>query len=246
MDTATASLLRQARIESVTVPAGDRGEQLVANLILSVIASRLHSDATAKIFIAQAHALALSLADQTLTYRPPQASKFAQVMCRVGGETETILLSIINDMLVVPEISPLAVANDHLGVVTPIVDVVSVKIVYLMLRLRTRRTAAALESMKTMSSSEQLDVAARRILTECIRGKIMSAEPLDRASDGLILAHNCVGKRNLPLAALALRHVDDALDQHMKTTAIKTHPAVVRAMKDQIKCMLGEIRHTGM
>ena len=37
----------KVEIENVTVPAGDQGEQLIANLILALIASELHADGNA-------------------------------------------------------------------------------------------------------------------------------------------------------------------------------------------------------
>jgi hypothetical protein len=60
----------KVEIGNVIVPAGDRGEQLIANLILALIASELQSDATASEYVARAHALARDLAAQSLIYRP--------------------------------------------------------------------------------------------------------------------------------------------------------------------------------
>ena len=93
------------------VPLGDPGEQLIANVILSIIACQLHSDAAARPFVFQAHAIALQLAEKSLSYRPPHPSKFARLVCQIAGETESILYSVIDDILVVPTIGPGAIVR---------------------------------------------------------------------------------------------------------------------------------------
>ena len=87
------------------VPVGDPGEQLIANVILSGVVCQLNSEASARPFILQAHALALELAGRSPTYRPPHPSKFARLICQIAGETESILYSVIEDILVVPTIT---------------------------------------------------------------------------------------------------------------------------------------------
>jgi hypothetical protein len=67
----------------------DPGEQLIANVLLSIIACQLHSDTAARPFVFQAHAIALELAEKSLSYRPP--SKFARLVFQIAGETESIL-----------------------------------------------------------------------------------------------------------------------------------------------------------
>jgi hypothetical protein len=61
---------------------GDDGEQLIANVLLAVMVSQLFSITAAKAYIDRACALAQMLAQQSITYRPSQLSKFASVVVR--------------------------------------------------------------------------------------------------------------------------------------------------------------------
>jgi hypothetical protein len=235
----------KVEIGNVIVPAGDRGEQLIANLILALIASELQSDATASEYVARAHVLARDLAAQSLTYRPLQPSKFARLTCELDGETEIILLSVINDILVVPAIAAGQFSSGDRGYPYA-VNVTNLEIVHFMLRLRPRRLATVFESLGSMMSSQQLIDAVRRILRACMHHELPPGEPLDRTSDYFTLARDLVGKRNFPLAALALRNADRALDSYTKTNLIKDHPEIVQSMKDQIRDLFNELRQTAM
>jgi hypothetical protein len=69
-----ASILGEVELDNVIGPAGDRGEQLIAHLITSLIAFDLRSDPTARRHLAQAHSLAIELVDRSLIYRPLRPS----------------------------------------------------------------------------------------------------------------------------------------------------------------------------
>jgi hypothetical protein len=242
---ALTSILGKVEIDNVVVPAGDRGEQLIANLILSTIAFDLHSDGTAGRLVAQAHALALELADRSLLYRPPRPSKFARFICEMEGDTETILLPIINNILVVPAVAAADIASDRLAD-PPEVKVTVLEVTRFMLRLRPRRIATILESLDSAASGEQQSDAVRRILTACTRHELPITEALDRANECFTLARDLIGKRNYPLGALALGNADRALDTYAASASINDHRAVVTSMKEQIRRMLGEFRQTAM
>jgi hypothetical protein len=235
----------KAGIKNGVVPAGDRGEQLVANLILSLIASELHANATARSYVAQAHALALDLAVQSSIYRPPRASKFACLTCELDGEIQDILLPVINDILVVPAIATGGLSGDHRDY-PDAANVRDLEIVHFMLRLRPRRLAIVLESLKGIVSSQHLADAARRILRACMHRELPAGEPLDRVGECFGLARNLIGSRNFPLAALALNNADRALDSYLKVNSIKDHPEIVQSMKGQIKELLRELKQTAM
>jgi hypothetical protein len=235
----------EVEIENVTVPAGDPGEQLIANLILALIASELHVDETAKEYVTQAHALSLDLSAHSPIYRPLRPSKFVRLTCEVDSEIQIILLSVINDILVVPAIAAGQFASNHRGY-PDAVNVKSLEIVRFMLRLRPRRLATVLESLKGLISRQQRIDAAHRILRSCMHQELPPGEPLDRASDCFSLARDLTGKRNLPLAALALRNADRALDSYMKTNYIKNHPDIVNSMRDQIKGLLNQLKQGAM
>jgi hypothetical protein len=239
------SILGKVGIDNVVVPAGDRGEQLIANLILSTIAFDLHSDATAKRHVAQAHALAVELGDRSLVYRPPRPSKFARLTCELEGRTESILLPLISNILVVPAITAAEIASDR-EAEPPAVDVKDLEVIRFTLRLRPRRIATILESLDSGASGDQFTDAARRILTACTRHELPVSEPLDRANDCFTLARDLIGKRNFPLAALALNGADRALGSYAKAASINEHAEIVQTMKAQITRMLGELKHAAM
>jgi hypothetical protein len=230
----------KAQIENI-VPPGDRGEQLIANLILAIVASELHDDATP--YVAQAHALALDLAGHSLIYRPLKPSMFARLTCEIGGEAETILLPVINDMLVVPAMAAERFAGGHGGYA---VTVTNLEIVHFMLRLRPQRLMTVLESLKGTMSREHLNGAARRILRSCMHHELPPGEPLDRASHYFTLARDLIGKRNFSLAALALHNADRALDAYVDTSSIRDDHEILESMKDRIRGLLRELKQTAM
>jgi hypothetical protein len=246
----TAFILGEVEIDNITVPAGDPGEQLIANLILSVIAFDLRCDAAARRHLAQAQDLALELADRSLVYRPPRPSEFARLTCERDGHTETILLPVINNILVYPAITVESVAGhedvagrDEAG--APSVDVSALEITRFILRLRPRRIATILDSLKGAAPGQQLTDILRRILSACTRQELPVTEPLDRANDFFTLARNLLGKRNFPLATLALSNADRALDACAQT-ASTDHAPVIQGMRDQVKKMLSDLKRTAM
>jgi hypothetical protein len=244
-----ASILGEVEIENVIVPAGDRGEQLIAHLILSVIAFDFRSDATARRHLAQAHALAIELVDRSLVYRPPRPSEFARLTCELDGHAETILLPVINNILVYPAIVVEGVAGngeaDAPAVNAPTVNIRLLEITRFMLRLRPRRIATILESLEGATPSQQLTDAVRRILTACTRQELPVTEPLACANCSFTLASNLIGKRNVPLATLALSNADRALDAYAQTASID-HASVIQGMRDQVRKMLSDLKRTAM
>jgi hypothetical protein len=242
-----ASILGEVEIDNVIVPAGDRGEQLIAHLILSVIAFDLRSDATAGRHLAQAHALAIELVDRSLVYRPPRPSEFARLTCELDGHAETILLPVINNILVYPAIV-VDVGDgeaDAPAINAPGINIRLLEITRFMLRLRPRRIATILESLEGATPSQQLTDVVRRILTACTRQELPVTQPLDRANYSFTLASNLIGKRNVPLATLALSDADRALDVYAQT-ASTDHVSAIEGMRDQVKKMLSDLKRRAM
>jgi hypothetical protein len=239
----TASILVKLETDNVVVPSGDRGEQLIAHLILSVIAFDLHSVAAGGRHLARAHLLAVELAEQSLVYRPPQPSRFARLTCELDGHSAAILLPLINDILVVPAVGIEIVGDDR--PVPPAVNITAFEIARFNLRLRPRRIVSVLESLDRTAPTHRLADAARQILSACTHHELPVGEALDRANDFFTVARDLVGKRNFPLAALALTNAGLDLDSFAQT-ASADHTAVVQKMKKQIKQMLGEMKRTAM
>jgi hypothetical protein len=244
MDRGRAAILESVELDKVTVPGGDPGEQLVAHLIMSVIASELYSDAIARAYVEQAQALAVALAVQSSIYRPPRPSKFACLTCEHDGETESILVSVINGVPVVPPISVGKFANVRRPAAA--LNVTDLEIVHFMLRLRPRRLATVLESLAGMASSQQRTDTIRHAVAACMRHALPPGEPLDRVSDYFALAHNLIGTGNFPLAALTLSNADSALDAYAQTQSPETHAEIVRSMREQIRRLLTELKQKAM
>ena len=242
MNAGTPTILRNMQIEKVPVPAGDRAEQLIANLTLSIFAAQLNAKATASEYLVKAHSLAATLSNETPTYRPLQPSKFARLTFDMDGETGALVFPIINDILVIPAI--------RFGVkgggaeIPHMVNLIGFDITRFMLRIRTRKTLAVLEELKNTASLEELVDRATKFLSECLYNEKPSTDPLDRANDCLEVARDSLKKRNLTLASIALMSVDLALDSFMKMPSMADHLGVVQGMRDQVKRMMGQLRQS--
>jgi len=158
------------------------------------------------------------------------------------GKVETFLVSVINDAVVVPPFSSPLKVNRHRAPTA--IKVVGIELVRFMLRLRTRKIVAALETLRTTMSQAALFQTAEYLLAECLRHEVRSAEPLDRASDCFMLANDLVGRKNYPLAALLLDNAATALDKYLNSTQVPGHFAIVHSMKGEIRSLLGKIAQT--
>jgi hypothetical protein len=241
MYAAATSLVTRDQIENITIPAGDPGEQLVANLILSLFVCQLYALPNAITYVAQAHELAVRLQSQAVTYRPKPPSKFARIEFELRGATEILLLSVINNVLVMPSIGPAELAKVSLTAGVAI-NLTNLDVAHFMLRLRTRRLAATLEPLKKIESAEEFMDTTRSILAKCFYHEIISEEPLGRADDCFMLARDLIGKRNFQMAALALKKADSELELYMRTTPQSEHPLIVQEMKERIAAIVKELR----
>jgi hypothetical protein len=240
MYNAGAPAVEGGQIEEIRIPAGDPGEQLVANLILSLVVCQLYALPNARTYIAQAHELAVRLEGQTITYRPKAPSKFARLEFEQQGATEILLLSLINNVLVMPPVGPAELAK-FASIAGVTINLASLDVAHFMLRLRTRRLAAALEPLNKIECPEMFTDATHRILTKCFYREIVSEEPLDRADDCYMLARAFIRKGNFQMAAVALKNADSELESYVKSAPLKErHPAIQR-MKEQIAAIIKEL-----
>src|SRR5262249_12010589 len=242
MNAGIPTILRNMQIEKVPVPAGDRAEQLIANLTLSIIAAQLNAKATASEYLVEAHSLAANLSNETPTYRPLQPSKFARLTFDMDGETGALVFPIIDDTLVFPSIR--FDVREGGAEIRHMVNLIEFDITRFMLRIRTRKTLAVLEALKNTASLEELVDRATKFLCECLYNEKPSADPLDRANDCLEVARDSLEKRNLTLASVALMSVDLALDSFMKIPSIADHLGVAEGMRDQLKQMMSQLRQS--
>jgi hypothetical protein len=161
-------------VDSITIPTGDLGEQLVANLILSLIVCQPYASPNATAYIARAHELAVRLEGQTITYRPKPPCKFARMKFELHGATEIVLLSFIDNVLVMPPVGPAELCGFATTPATAI-NLVNLDVAHFILRLRTRRLSAGLRPLMTMESSQELTEATSRILEKCFYREIRGA-----------------------------------------------------------------------
>jgi hypothetical protein len=240
MYNAGTSPVREDHIENMSIPEGDPGEQLVANLILSVIVCQLNTLPNAIAYVAKAHELAVRLQSQTITYRPKSPAKFARVKFELHGTTKILLFSLINDVLVMPPIgsAELAKVAATAGVA---INLKNLDVARFMLRLRPRKLAAALEPLKTIDDPEQFTDVTGHILAKCFYHEIISEEPLNRADDLFMLARALIRKRNFQMAALALKNADSELESYVRSIPLRELPPSVQRMKEQIAEMVKEL-----
>jgi hypothetical protein len=92
--------LDSSQMSPTAIPPGDKAEQLIANLTLSSIAYQLDAVACARVYAARARAIAFVLNDRNSTYRPSRLFRFLRLSCDLGGETESLLRSVIEGTLV--------------------------------------------------------------------------------------------------------------------------------------------------
>jgi len=236
--------LDSSQMGRTAIPPGDRGEQLIANLILSSIACQFDAVACARVYAAQARAIALALNDRNLTYRPPRPSRFLRLSCDLGGETESLLLSVIEGTLVAPILRATRDESDHI-LTEALISTVDLDIEQVPLRLRLRRLAEAIEPLERMTSPKESALVVRSILANNLRYKLTVAEPLDRAIDFLSLGRDLVGKGNFPLAAVSLEKAEAALN--VPITEMTTAYALgVQAVKEQIARTVDELRRSAL
>jgi hypothetical protein len=236
--------LDSSQIGRTAIPPGDRGEQLIANLILSSIACQFDAVACARVYAAQARAIALALSDRNLTYRPPRPSRFLRLSCDLGGETESLLLSVIEGTLVAPILRATKDESEHI-LTEALISTVDLDIERVSLRLKLRRLAEVIEPLERMTSSEESAVVVRAILADHLRHKLTVAEPLDRAIDFLSLGRDLVGKGNFPLAAVSLEKAEAALNVP-RTEMTTAYALGVQAVKEQIGRTIHELRRSAL
>jgi hypothetical protein len=156
------------------------------------------------------------------------------------GTTEIVLLSLINNVLVMPPIGP-GELSKLLSIESIAFNLTNLSVAHFMLRLQTRRLAAALERLKTAESPEEFTDATRRILAKCFYREIICEGPLDRADDCFMLARALTRNRNFQLAAVALKNADNELELYVRSTPLKDHPPTVQKMKEQIAAIVKEL-----
>ena len=238
------SLFVKSAVGDVFIPAGDPAEQIIANLILSVVVCQLHSEKAAQSFVIRAHELADMLARNSAVYQPARPSRFARLTYEIDSKPDSILYSTIDDVLIVPMLANNAIVRSQ-QLVQGAIRLVALTPTRYKLRMRPRMVSNELAALNEIAS-ERLYHSVDRILQKCLQQELPPSEPLDRAGESFTLARDLIGKRNYSLAALALNDASAALNSYATASPIPSHLPLTRAMRTQIAGMLDEIRRRGM
>lgn len=234
----------KSAVGDVLIPAGDPAEQIIANLILSVIVCQLHSDKAAQSFVTRAHELAKMLARESAVYQPAQPSQFARLTYEVNNRSDIILYSIIDGVLIVPTLQDGAIVRSQ-ELIPGAIRLVSLTSTRYVLRMKPRNVLAELAALDGIMS-ERLYHSVDRILQKCLQQEVPTSEALDRAGESFALARGLIGKRSYSLAALALNDASAALDSYANACPISSHLPLTLSMRTQIAGVLDEIRQRGM
>jgi hypothetical protein len=237
--------LDSSQMGKTAIPPGDQGEQLIANLILSSIAYQFDAVACARVYAGRAHAIALALSRGSLTYCPPRPSRFLRLTCDLGGETESLLLSVMKGELVAPILRVTRDQSDHILTEGLVNNAVDLDIEQVSLRLRVRRLAEAIEPLERTLFPREAALVARSLIANNLRHKLASTEPLDRAIDFLSLGRDFVGKGNFPLAAVALEKAETALNVPMREMTA-AYVSGVQTVREQIARTSAELKRSAL
>jgi hypothetical protein len=222
-------------VDSITIPTGDLGEQLVANLILSLIVCQPYAYATA--YIARAHELAVRLEGQTITYRPKPPSKFARMKFELQGTTEIVLLFFIDNVLVRPPVGPPELSR---FATTPAMAGQFGRCAFCT-SFANSKTVGRPPAFDDYRIFQRATEATSRIREKCFYREIIVEEPLDRADDCLSLSYALIAKCNFQTAAVSLKNADRELDTYMRSTRLREYPPRVQRMKEQIAAIIREL-----
>jgi hypothetical protein len=239
MQQPTALYKRSAAPASIT--GRDECAQLVANLALALLGCYLQTSAISKLHIERAQESLLRLSPQGCTVRAIGVTKMVHVASQGFGVTETVLLPILDDILLLPSVD----MKEAVSLLrtsfprSPMIHFSDIGITYHRLRLRTARLRHALAVLADMGSSPAAGTLIKDILAQCLYPATLPTNALDQADDYLTLALNLVRLDNHPLASIALARADSALRGYTGQSNVYTHSR--RA--DKIRANLVDLRN---
>ena len=204
----------EIKVGSVVIPAGDPAEQLIANLMLSVLA--FHADALelGQKHLLYAHSLSANLESLGPTYRGSAPFKVVGITSTTDDQNETLRLPIVGGSLVVPGLSIQQLAKRVKALQTErlTISLQELQIYHYDVRLRPSRVKRSLADIMELNSTERLIGRSEDLLTGCLGDRRKFVDALDLASDYLGLVHNLSSTQNFMLAEMALNQARAALD----------------------------------
>jgi hypothetical protein len=157
------------------------------------------------------------------------------------GVTETILLPILDDILLLPSLD-MKKAASLLRTSFPRAEMINftdIGITYHRLRLRTERLRHALAVLADMEASPAAGILIKDVLAQCLYPAAPPASLLDQADDYLTLALNFMRLGNYPLAGIVVARAESTL--HSYTGQLNTSASTCRA--DKIMANLADLRN---
>jgi hypothetical protein len=216
--------------------------QFIADLALALLGCHLQNPAMAKSYIDRAYANILRLSSHGSTIRVAGPAKIVRFVSQSSGLTETVLLPLSDECLLLPSIDITGAASVLRSFLPhrPIIHLTDVGITYHRLRLRTERLRQVLADFSAIDASPAAGAMIEESLAQCLHSPIPLPDPLDHADDYLTLALNLVRLDHCPLAAIALAKADSALRGYTGRSNIHTHPGRV----NKLRLSLADLGHT--
>ncbi len=236
-----STALYKCGAEPASVTSTDECAQLVASLALALLGCHLQTSAITKLHIAQAHESLRRLSPQGCTVRSTGVTKMVHLASHGFGVTETILLPILDDILLLPslDIKKAVSLSRTLFPRSEMINFTDIGVTYHRLRLRTERLRHALAVLADMEASPAAGTLIKDILLQCLYPAAPPASVLDQADDYLTLALNFMRLGNYPLAGIAVARAESTL--HGYAGQSNTSAPTCRA--DKIMANLADLRN---
>jgi hypothetical protein len=226
-------------VPGVAASVGDLGGQLIANLMLIGIACEFDTLSNVKRYVERALATALEIGNHCITYRPARPLMFAKFTFGADREIDALLLPVVSGRLIIPDFGSSQLACQ--GFPPPSIEIMELELVYFIVRLRLRKIAAVLKDLGAAPSSEDIAGVMRAVLSDCLRST--STEDLfSLAADYFSLARGLIGSRNFPIAAVALRKGEIALEALTKEQGVSELADAIQTMRQRIADIAAELR----
>ena len=194
------------------IPANDKSEELLSYVILASIELLCGKPETAGGYIESALNIATLLEKIHSKSLSLNTSKFACFTCESGGTLQVLPLPIINNVLILPELSLEDVIRNIRRSLPAIVNIRNVSISYFRIRLNLSKLVTSLDKVATAANHEAAIDIISTIIKDSLGQEIKLSDPLELASDYFFLARNLIKKGNVTLTRIALANAYETLE----------------------------------
>ena len=193
--------------------SGDESEnEFVRDLLLCLIRCDLGAAGAARDELRKATVRIGSLPD-LISPRPERLTKAVRLILEGAGQTRSLWLPFRTGELELTSIS----AEDYLKLFSVGDDkffqasILALDIKYFRTKFRRSRLRSAADVVGKSEDLNAVRRCARKLLSHCLRQEMIDVDELALADDYLSLAKSFTGRRDLPLARLALSRADGSL-----------------------------------